>query len=115
MSDAFRLVERYHLSDATHLTLEMTYYDPKAWGDKPWTGWKKEFRLDAKTDSLQENVCDTARTYDDVIENPAKPKEGDPLLVGRRFHRQRASIRVRNLADNNAYVSSTLRGAGRNG
>ncbi len=75
MSDAFRLVERYHLSDATHLTLEMTYYDPKAWGDKLWTGWKKEFRLDAKTDSLQENVCDTARTYDDVIENPAKPKE----------------------------------------
>jgi len=70
MSDAFRLVERYQLADATHLTLEMTYYDPKAWGDKPWTGWKKEFKLDSKTDSLQENVCDTARDYESVIAAP---------------------------------------------
>ena len=70
MSDAFRLVERYHLTDATRLTLEMTYYDPKAWGDKPWTGWKKEFKLDSKTDSLQENVCDTARDYESVIAAP---------------------------------------------
>src|SRR6266699_5883563 len=36
------------------------------------------------------------------------------LLVGRRFHRQRSSIRVRNLADKNAYVSSILRGVERN-
>ena len=70
MSDAFHLVERYHLTDATHLELEMTYYDPKAWGDKPWTGWKKSFALDSKTDSLQENVCDTGRAYDSVIEHP---------------------------------------------
>lgn len=70
MSDAFRLVERYHLSDARQLTLEMTYYDPKAWGDKPWTGWKKEFKLDSKSDSLQENVCDTARDYESVIAAP---------------------------------------------
>ncbi len=69
-SDAFHLVERYHLADATHLTLEMTYYDTKAWGDKPWTGWKKEFKLDSKTDSLQENVCDTARDYESVIAAP---------------------------------------------
>jgi len=71
MSEDFRLVERYHLTDATHLELEMTYYDPKAWGDKPWTGFKKSFKLDSKSDSLQENVCDTARAYDDVIEHPA--------------------------------------------
>jgi hypothetical protein len=70
MSDAFRLVERYRLTDATHLTLEMTYYDAKAWGEKPWTGWKKEFKLDSKTDSLQENVCDTARDYESVIAAP---------------------------------------------
>jgi hypothetical protein len=69
-SDAFRLVERYRLSDATHLSLEMTYYDTKAWGDKPWTGWKKEFKLDSKTDSLQENVCDTARDYESLIAAP---------------------------------------------
>jgi hypothetical protein len=71
MSDAFHLVERYHLVDATHLELEMTYYDPKAWGDKPWTGFKKSFKLDSKSDSLQENVCDPARVYDDMIEHPA--------------------------------------------
>jgi hypothetical protein len=71
MSDSFRMVERYTLTDATHLELEMTYYDPKAWGDKPWTGWKKSFKLDSKTDSLEENVCDTARRYDTLIEHPA--------------------------------------------
>ena len=70
-SDAFHLVERYHLTDATHLELEMTYYDQKAWGDKPWTGWKKSFKLDSKSDSLEENVCDTGRAYDNVIEHPA--------------------------------------------
>src|ERR1700722_10682286 len=71
-SDAFHLVERYHLGDATHLTLEMTYYDPKAWGDKAWPGWKKEFKLDSKGDSLQENICDPAswQEYDSVILNP---------------------------------------------
>jgi len=74
MSDAFHLVERYRLVDATHLQLEMTYYDPKAWGDKEWSGWKKEFKLDSKGDSLQENVCDPAhwREYDNVVLDPAK-------------------------------------------
>ena len=74
MSDAFHLVERYRLADATHLQLEMTYYDPKAWGDKEWSGWKKEFKLDSKGDSLQENVCDPAhwREYDNVVLDPAK-------------------------------------------
>ena len=72
MSDAFHLVERYHLTDATHLNLEMTYYDPKAWGGKPWTGWKKEFKLASKGDSLEENICDPAQRqeYDSVILNP---------------------------------------------
>jgi hypothetical protein len=71
-SDAFHLVERYRLTDATHLSLEMTYYDPKAWGDKAWPGWKKEFKLDSKGDSLQENICDPAswQKYDTVILNP---------------------------------------------
>ena len=74
MSDAFRLVERYHLLDSTHLELEMTYYDPTAWGDKAWPGWKKEFNLDSKGDSLQENICDPAhsREYDNVVLDPAK-------------------------------------------
>ena len=74
MSDAFHLVERYHLLDAMHLELEMTYYDSKAWGDKEWPGWKKEFKLDSKGDSLQENICDPAhwREYDTEVLDPAK-------------------------------------------
>jgi hypothetical protein len=72
MSDAFHLVERYHLTDATHLVLDMTYYDPKAWGDKPWTGWVKEFKLDSKTDSLHEGICDPAhwQEYDNEVVDP---------------------------------------------
>jgi hypothetical protein len=76
MSDAFHLVERYHLMDATHLELDMVYYDPKAWGDKPWPDWKKEFKLDSKGDSLQENICDPAhwQDYDSIILNPITGK-----------------------------------------
>jgi hypothetical protein len=72
MSDAFHLVERYYLTDATHMTLEMTYYDPKAWGDKAWTGFKKEFKLGAKDDSLMEQVCDPGHwgEFDTNIEAP---------------------------------------------
>lgn len=74
MSDAFHLVERYRLTDATHIDLEMTYYDPKAWGDKSWTGWKKGFKLDSKGDSLEEQVCDPAhwQEYDTEIADPIK-------------------------------------------
>ena len=76
-SDAFHLVERYRLTDATHMELEMTYYDPKAWGDKAWTGWTKSFRLDSKGDSLEENICDPAhwQDYDNVILNPITGKK----------------------------------------
>jgi hypothetical protein len=76
MSDAFHLVERYRLVDATHLELDMVYSDPKAWADKPWPGWKKEFKLDSKGDSLQENICDPAhwQDYDSVILNPITGK-----------------------------------------
>jgi hypothetical protein len=74
MSDAFHLVERYRLTDATHVELEMTYYDPKAWGDKPWPGWKREFKLDSKGDSLEEALCDPAhwRDYDREVTDPVK-------------------------------------------
>lgn len=77
MSDAFHLVERYHLTDATHMELEMTYYDPKAWGDKAWTGWRKSFKLDSKGDSLEENICDPShwQDYDNVILNPITGKK----------------------------------------
>ena len=48
----------------------MTYYDQKAWGDKPWTGWKKSFKLDSKSDSFR-RTCVIRRAYDNVIEHPA--------------------------------------------
>jgi hypothetical protein len=44
-SDAFRLVERFTRVDHDHLVLDMTYYDPKAWGDKSWPGFRKYFHL----------------------------------------------------------------------
>jgi hypothetical protein len=74
MSDAFHLVERYHLKDATHLDLDMVYYDPKAWGDKPWPGWHWEFLLDSKSDSQEEQMCDPEHwnDYDGAISDPAK-------------------------------------------
>jgi len=77
MSDAFHLVERYHLTDAAHLELEMTYYDSKAWGDPAWTGWKKSFRLDSKGDSLEENICDPTEwgSYENVILKPITEKK----------------------------------------
>ena len=74
MSDAFHLVERYHLTDATHMDLDSTYYDPKAWGDKPWPGWKKQFKLDSRGDSQEEQMCDPEHwnNYDQGFSDPVK-------------------------------------------
>jgi hypothetical protein len=56
MSDAFHLVERYRRVDHDHLQLDMTMYDPKAWGDKAWTGFHKTFAL-RPGQKLQEWIC----------------------------------------------------------
>ena len=44
-SDAFHLVERWTRVDHDHLILDMTYYDPKAWGDKSWSGFRRYYHL----------------------------------------------------------------------
>jgi len=55
-SDAFRLEERFTLTDRDHLTIDMTYYDPKAWGDKAWPGFKKLYRRTTPED-FEEFIC----------------------------------------------------------
>jgi hypothetical protein len=55
-SDAFRLVERFRRVDHDHLEIDMTYYDPKAWGDKSWPGFHKYYNLVPKED-FQEFIC----------------------------------------------------------
>src|SRR5262249_15124264 len=42
-SDQFHLVERFRRVDHDHLIIDMTYSDPKAWGDKSWPGFRKYF------------------------------------------------------------------------
>jgi hypothetical protein len=55
-SDAFHLVERFTRLDHDHLRLEMTYYDPKAWGDKSWGGWYRNYRL-VPDSEFEEFIC----------------------------------------------------------
>jgi hypothetical protein len=55
-SDAFHLVERIRLLDHDHLVVELTYYDPKAWGDKSWPGFKKYYYRTTTKDA-QEFIC----------------------------------------------------------
>jgi len=55
-SDAFHLVERFRRIDHDHLQIDMTYMDPKAWGDKPWTGFHRWYHLTAKDDFI-EFIC----------------------------------------------------------
>jgi hypothetical protein len=55
-SDAFRLVERYRRVNYNHLEISMTYYDPKAWGDKSWPGFRRYYRL-LPTAQFEEFIC----------------------------------------------------------
>jgi hypothetical protein len=56
MSDAFRLVERWRRPSSGRLELELTYFDPKAWGSRPWGGLKKMFLLQPGM-QLMEDYC----------------------------------------------------------
>lgn len=55
MSDQFHLVERYTRTSYNTLKIDMTFYDPKYWGDTPWTGFTRTLKL--QTDRLQEWIC----------------------------------------------------------
>jgi hypothetical protein len=56
MSDAFHLVERWRRVSPEKMEVDVTYYDPKVWGDKAWGGLKKEFVLQPKM-QLMEAFC----------------------------------------------------------
>jgi len=55
-SDAFHLVERFQRVDHDHLEISMTYYDPKAWGDKSWPGFHRYYQL-VPTEQFEEFIC----------------------------------------------------------
>lgn len=55
-SDAFHLVERIHLLDHDHLEIDLTYFDPKAWGDKSWEGFRKFYKR-TTPQAFEELVC----------------------------------------------------------
>ena len=59
MSDAFHLVERWTRVSPGKMEVDITYYDPKVWGDKPWGGLRKEFVLQPKM-QLMEAYCTQA-------------------------------------------------------
>jgi len=56
MSDAFRLVERWQRVSRGKIELDATYYDQKAWGDKPWGGLKLEFVIQPGM-QIEESYC----------------------------------------------------------
>jgi hypothetical protein len=72
-SESFRLVERFTLTDRNHMTLDMTYYDPKAWGDKSWPGFRKYFHRVPKED-FDEFIC-SPREYQEYNKRVAVPLE----------------------------------------
>jgi hypothetical protein len=75
MSDAFHLVERWQRVSRDKIELDATYYDPKAWGDKPWGGLKMEFLLQPNM-QIEESYCspqDNARFEEKFIKPAAEP------------------------------------------
>ena len=79
-SDTFHLVERFSLVDHDHLVIDMTYYDPKAWGDKSWGGFEKYYHRvtdgqlqdrEYKSDLYTEWICDPGemKAFDERILN----------------------------------------------
>ncbi|GEM_PF-822724 len=70
-SDTFRLVERFHLMDKNKLEIQMTLYDPKAWGDKSWPGFKKYYYR-GSNERFREYICSPRenRTFDNNVIDP---------------------------------------------
>jgi hypothetical protein len=75
-SDAFHLVERFQRIDHDHLVIDMTYYDPKAWGDKAWPGFHKYYTLVPKED-FQEFIC-SPREYQEYNRRVTSRIDGTP-------------------------------------
>jgi hypothetical protein len=75
-SDAFHLVERFHLVDKNNLRIDMTWYDPKAWGDKSWPGFHKYYHRVPKGDFI-EFICSPREyaSYDKVLTEPMEKEK----------------------------------------
>jgi len=82
MSDQFHLVERYTRTSYNTMKIEMAFYDPKFWGDKPWTGFTRTLKL--QNDQLEEWICvpEVNAEYNERILKPATNSKG-PNLPGR--------------------------------
>jgi hypothetical protein len=77
MSDAFHLVERWQRISPTKIQLDATYYDPKAWGRKPWSGLKLEFVLQP-TLHIEESYCspeENAKFEERFMKPAAEPRQ----------------------------------------
>jgi len=72
MSDAFHLVEHWRRVSYDTIELDLTYYDPKVWGDESWGGLKKQFVLQPNK-SLMETPCIKAENtlFDEQFTKPA--------------------------------------------
>ena len=55
MSNQFHLIERFTRLDHDTLKLDLTFMDPKNWGDKQWGGFTRTLKL--QSDPLQEWLC----------------------------------------------------------
>lgn len=82
MSKEFHLVERYTRTDYNTLKIELTFYDPKVWGDKPWGGFTRILKL--QNDKLQEWICvpEVDAEFNKKVMKPAYGSEGLNLPKG---------------------------------
>ena len=71
MSDQFHLVERYRRVSYNTLLVDMTFSDPKFWGDKSWSGWTQTLKL--QNDRLEEWICvpEVDALYNKEVMKPA--------------------------------------------
>lgn len=76
MSNQFHLVERYTRISYNSLKVDMTFYDPKFWGDKAWSGFTRALTL--QDDQLQEWICvpEVDSEFNQKVMKPAYGSDG---------------------------------------
>jgi hypothetical protein len=76
MSDQFHLIERYTRTSYNTLTIEMSFQDPKVWGDKTWSGFTRVLKL--QDDQLEEWICvpEVDAEFNKKIMKPTYGSEG---------------------------------------
>jgi hypothetical protein len=72
MSDSFHLEEHWTRVSKDTLELKITYYDPKAWGQKPWAGFHMEF-VRQRGMQLAEGYCsiEENKKFEQMVTEPA--------------------------------------------